>query len=62
MFLNTNKCTGWPYNYVLQVAHEFQSSVCFALQTAVSELQGILRRVHRITPNDIEHYDVKATT
>ncbi len=40
---------------------EFQVSLSFAPWSAVFELLVILRQVHRMIPNEIEHYKVKDT-
>ena len=40
---------------------ESQISLRFALRPAVFESHAILRQMHQMTPNDLEHYKVKGT-
>ncbi len=44
------KSTPYTYNY-----QESQISICVALVPAVLELQAILRQVHQMTQNVLEH-------
>ena len=50
MFFNTMQVHRMLPHISTTVAHESQTSICFALQPGVLELHGILRQLHWITP------------
>ncbi len=59
MILNPTR-SNIPHVCVTSI-HESQISLRFAVRRAIFEMQAILRTVHRMTPNDLEHYQLKCT-
>ncbi len=43
--------------YIVLNTSEPETSLRFALRLPVFEVQAILRQVHRMTPNDLDHYE-----